>query len=245
MCDTLPHVHLCTPCPHHVQRAFGGFDTAAAAAAFRARTRPLLGTWCCAPTEGSGDTRASDELKVLDKRGFHLDFDPPLGVARPKALLQEATALTPRWSVSLLQNNVFGRAAQPPERSVELKHQLARAGGGAPRDRVLSADAPCCKYIGRVDSLQACIAAAEATPRLGATSVTWHRGAPGRGPAGTHHGEWEFTCYAVVDGTWQPVTVSPGQAEADSARAPVGSLHLSPVAEYATPWVDDMVVPVR
>ena len=226
---------------HHVQRAFGGFDTAAAAAAFRARARPLLGIWCCAPTEGSGDTRAPDELEALEGRGFHLDFDPPLGVARPRTLLQEAAALAPRWSVSPLQNNVFGRAAQPPHRIAEL-NRIARD-GGAPRDRVLTADTPCCKYIGRFDSLQACIAAAEATSRLGATSITWHRGAAGRGPAGTHHGEWERTCYAVVDGTWQPVTVGPGQAEADSARAPVGSLHLSPVPEYATPWVDDMVVP--
>ncbi len=164
-------------------------------------------------------------------------------MARPRTLLQEAAALAPRWSVSPLQNNVFGRAAQPPHRIAEL-NRIARD-GGAPRDRVLTADTPCCKYIGRFDSLQACIAAAEATPRLGATSITWHRGAAGRGPAGTHHGEWERTCYAVVDGTWQPVTVGPGQAEADSARAPVGSLHLSPVPEYATPWVDDMVVPVR
>ena len=34
------------------------------------------------------------------------------------------------------------------------------------------------------------------------------------------------------------------QAKADSARAMI-SLGLSPVAEFTTPWVDDMVVPVR
>ena len=102
-------------------------------------------------------------------------------------------------------NNVFGRAAQPPKLRVELQND--RAGTRRARVlRVLTAGTPwCCKYLGRRASLQACIAAAEAEPRLGVTSVTWHRGA-----AGTD--DWERTCYAIVDGTWQPVPVGPGQA---------------------------------
>ena len=134
-------------------------------------------------------------------------------------------------------NNVFGRAAQPPKLRVELQND--RAGTRRARVlRVLTAGTPwCCKYLGRRASLQACIAAAEAEPRLGVTSVTWHRGA-----AGTD--DWERTCYAIVDGTWQPVPVGPGQAKADSARA-VGNLRLSPILEFATPWVDDMVVHMR
>ena len=63
--------------------------------------------------------------------------------------------------------------------------------------------------------------------------MTWHRD-------GTGTGGWARTCYAIVDGTWQPVPVSPGQAKADSARA-VGVSRLAPLPELASPWVDDLV----
>ena len=85
-----------------------------------------------------------------------------------------------------LQNNVFGRAT-------------------------LEADTACCRYLGKVDSLQACAATADLRPDLATTSITWHR-------KGKENDGWPSTCYAIVDGTWLPEPVQPGQAEADSAR---------------------------
>ena len=90
-------------------------------------------------------------------------------MARPRALLQGAAARAPRWSVSPLQNNVFGRAAQPPRRVAELQklqHATPPARtADAPRERERGADTPCCKYLGRFDSLQASIAAARTQTR--------------------------------------------------------------------------------
>ena len=46
------------------------------------------------------------------------------------------------------------------------------------------------------------------------------------------------TCYAIIDGTWQPVPVEEGQAEATSARRTGGNL-LGPAPEIATAWISD------
>ena len=110
-----------------------------------------------------------------------------------------------------MTNNVFGRAE-------------------------LQRDTACCRYLGRVDSLRACIGAAEAAAKRGvaASSVTWHR-------AATPASAWARTCYAIVDGTWQPVPVTAGQAEADAARV-AGLGRLAPLPEMAQPWVDDAVM---
>ena len=51
-------------------------------------------------------------------------------------------------------------------------------------------------------------------------------------------GPWASTCYGIVDGTWTPVPVEPGQAEAESARL-AGGLPLTPVPELADGHVFD------
>ena len=193
----------------------GGFDSEAAADAFGSRVAPLLGKWCCRPHEGSARSGGLtvDELLTLQQRGFALAFSPPLRQARSRRGGGGGAAEPQqRWETTLMTNNVFGRA------------ELAR-------------DTACCRYLGRVDSLSACIGAAEAAAKRGvaASSVTWHRAAK---PAATS--TWARTCYAIVDGTWQPVPVTAGQAEADAARiAGLGSL--APLPEMAQPWVDDAV----
>ena len=71
---------------HSVQRAFGGFDSEAAADAFGRRVSPLLGKWCCRPHEGRARSGglAVDELLTLRERGFALAFAPPLRRARAR-----------------------------------------------------------------------------------------------------------------------------------------------------------------
>ena len=90
---------------------------------------------------------------------FRLRFRPRLGVVRAGGARS-----SPRWEIVPMVNNVFGRAAQPPRRVAELQklhHATPPARtGDAPRERERGADTPCCKYLGRFDSLQASIAAA-------------------------------------------------------------------------------------
>ncbi|KAL1515316.1 hypothetical protein AB1Y20_001947 [Prymnesium parvum] len=157
-----------------VRDAFGGFDAAAAAAAFASRVGRVLGAWCC--KEGG---------KSLEGDKFPLGFSPPLGV-----VVRPADRTAPREAFRRVAgvNNVFGRA--------ELK-----------------SDTACCKYLGARRSLEDCIAAAESY-RLTVTSVTFHLRPKGAASANP----WAGTCYGIVDGTWLPVQVRAGQAEADSAR---------------------------
>jgi hypothetical protein len=65
------------------------------------------------------------------------------------------------------------------------------------------------------------------------SSVTWHAGGPTNPP-----GSWARTCYAIVDGTWQPVPVSRGQAEADSAWLLPGAKSVK-APRLVSPWVSD------
>ena len=46
------------------------------------------------------------------------------------------------------------------------------------------------------------------------------------------------TCYGIIDGTWTPVPVETGQAEADSARL-AGGLPQGPAPTLDSPFVDD------
>ena len=93
----------------------------------------------------------------------------------------------------------------------------------------LRKDTTCCVYMGETASLEACTRLGEA--RRAVSSVTWHGGGSAGGP-------WARTCYGIVDGTWQPVKVEPGQAHADSARQ-TGARALGPAPELTTPWVND------
>ena len=68
-----------------------------------------------------------------------------------------------------------------------------------------------------------------AEQRGGVSSLTWHR---------TGGGGWADTCYGIVDGTWTPVPVERGQAEAESARL-TGGLPLRPAPELADGHVLD------
>ena len=148
---------------------------------------------------------------ALNGAAFRLRFRPRLGVVGGSARRTARTTRKPppSWHVTELVNNVFGRA--------ELRRDTA-----------------CCKYLGHAASLQECTAAAELHPTLSArvSSVTWHRGRD------TEARSWAATCYAITDGTWQPVPVEQGQAEADSARR-AGARPLPPAAELTTSWVDE------
>ena len=106
-------------------------------------------------------------------------------------------------------NNVFGRA------------ELGR-------------DTACCKYLGRTRTLEECTASAD--KRGGMGSVTWHR-LPAGGREPRPH-EWAGTCFGIIDGTWQPVAVEQGQAEADSARSK-GGKPLGPAPEMETEWMTE------
>ena len=87
-------------------------------------------------------------------------------------------------------------------------------------------------------SLDACIAAAEARPALRATSVTWHLPA---GVEGQQDTAWAGTCYAVVDGTWQPVNNVGGQALSHSAARRVSPFARPPAAANASSrWMRDV-----
>ena len=101
------------------------------------------------------------------------------------------------WSEPFfLQNSVFGR--------VNLAWEDRR---------------PCCTYLGMVDSLQACVAAARNYTGGGkhnarfmdwaATSITWYR---------EDSGIWARTCFASIDGKERPEPFQPGQPRADSVR---------------------------
>ena len=210
----------------------GGFSTAGEATSFARRAGKLLGSWCCAETEGGGGGQAGGGRRMGGggrRRRSMLSaglaaHHPALndvteeertaigGLAfrlrfRPKLGVLNAAdkAVKPKWEVVSMVNNVFGRA--------ELRK-----------------DTSCCRFIGNTDSLDACTKLAEARLQR-VTSVTWHRHEKGGGP-------WSRTCYGIIDGTWQPVAVEPGQAAADSARL-IGPRPLGPAPELATPWVSD------
>ena len=216
--------------------SFGGFEDTATANAFGRRAGRLLGAWCCVqskkqkkpvggataanaaamhePTSVAAllDVDRTPEIgAALNGAAFRLRFRPRLGVVGGSARRTARTTrkLPPSWHVTELVNNVFGRA--------ELRRDTA-----------------CCKYLGQAASIQECTAAAEQHPTLSArvSSVTWHRG------RGTEARSWAATCYAITDGTWQPVPVEQGQAEADSARR-AGGRPLPPAAELTTSWVDE------
>lgn len=109
----------------------------------------------------------------------------------------------------LMHNNIFGRAD-------------------------LGKDTDCCRYLGKVGSLEACTAAADARPDLSAKSVTWHANSKGSGG-------WSRTCYAIVDDTWKPVIVKPIEAEAHSARFTCKEVRAAPKAAprppESWPWI--------
>ena len=115
---------------------------------------------------------------------------------------------SPTWQPVLAVNNVFGRAE-------------------------LRADTACCKYLGVLPSLTGCIKAAERY-KLPVTSVTYHLPKE----EGSEPNPWQGTCYAIVDGTWLPVRVRPGQAGADSARRAMSSL---PLRLGGSSWNDGFV----
>ena len=98
----------------------------------------------------------------------------------------------------------------------------------------------CCKYIGQMASLSACIRAAEGdVGGVRATSVTWHNTHDPRTGRDMTVG-WAGSCFAVVDGSWMPVPVKGNEAMADSARRS-GLQPLPPVAveAFADGWVAD------
>ena len=190
-----------------------------------------------------GDLTRADRASIGGV-AFRLRFRPRLGVvgqrrrAAPRSSssagpLNGASPLLPpssSWAVTLLVNNVFGRA--------ELRRDTA-----------------CCKYLGTARTLAHCAQLAEkrssgggggggdgggggsssgdgsSTSNRPVTSVTWHRRQGG--------GPWAGTCYGIVDATWQPVPVEAGQAEADSARRKAGTQPLAPVPEMGSQWISD------
>ena len=203
-----------------VRDAFGGFDSAADAAAFASRAAPLLGEWCC--IVGDGEPRTGAEAKPHWRHP--LRFVPPLGArlggGGGGGRAGAAAAPSSAWAVTRRTNNIFGRAE-------------------------LRANTTCCKYLGGAErdgggmpSLDACIAAAEARPALRATSVTWHLPA---GVEGQQDTAWAGTCYAVVDGTWQPVNNVGGQALSHSAARRVSPFARPPAAANASSrWMRDV-----
>lgn len=212
--------------------SFGGFESDAAAAAFGERAGKLLGSWCCfqsskkphgksqsknrSPSSslesGGGATATLRDVDTSKESHDALNGQGFKLRFRPRlGVLGEhgKRRARPSWRVTELVNNIFGRA--------ELKKDTA-----------------CCKYVGIATSLGECQTAAEKRPELSSrvSSVTWHRGLAGGA------GGWAGTCYAITDGTWQPVPVEQGQAEADSARRG-GGRPLPPAAELTTAWIFD------
>ena len=129
-----------------VRDAFGGFDSAADAAAFASRAAPLLGEWCC--IVGDGEPRTGAEASHTGATRCGLCRRSALGSAAAAAAGGRAAAAAPSsaWAVTRRTNNILGG------RSSERTRRAASLGGGIP-------------------SLDACIAAAEARPALRATSV--------------------------------------------------------------------------
>ena len=122
-------------------------------------------------------------------------------------------------------DTTHSRRAQAARIRWQVVHAVNNVFGRAELER----DTACCKYLGAVESLDRCTLAAER--RGGVTSITWHKRS-GNG------GAWAGACYGIVDGTWQPVSVEPGQAEADSARVTGGQPQASPPV-LTTSWISD------
>lgn len=177
-----------------VRRAFGGFDSAAAAAEFGRRASALLGGWCC-----HMDGRAG----AVSGTHFPLAFSPPVGVVARSTTDSRGGG---RWERMAAMNNVFGRAS-------------------------LKADTACCKYLGTAPTLSACTALAEAYAPARVSSVTLHLPAT--------PGPWASTCYGIVDGTWLPSPVRPGQAAADSARRPADSALSKGAPQVPGGWANE------
>ena len=76
---------------HAVQRAFGGFDSAAGARKFARRAAPLLGRWCCRPnddkSEGGESSLSGEWHRCLavgkTSRGRGLGSSPRGGIPLP------------------------------------------------------------------------------------------------------------------------------------------------------------------
>ena len=123
-----------------VRDAFGGFDSAADAAAFASRAAPLLGEWCC--IVGDGEPRTGAEAKPHWRHP--LRFVPPPGSAAAAAA--GGRARRPR------RQRVGGDATDEQHLwagGAPSEHDVLRHLGGAERDG------------GGMPSLDACIAAAE------------------------------------------------------------------------------------
>ena len=164
------------------------------------------------------DVDGSKSAMLSGGRSFRLRFRPALGVSEPDG--------TGGGGGGRARPHAHGARRAAPSPSWEVVAAVNNVFGRAELNRHTA----CCKFLGRTDSLKACTLAAEAV--RGATSVTWHRG-PSSGAASSG---WAGTCFGIVDGTWQPVPVERGQAEADSARR-VGLLPLPPAPELSTEWI--------
>lgn len=207
-------LHLAAP-----RQAVGGFGDAAAAASFARRVGGLLGAWCCAGKDSVA--RLSGARGRLGRRGGSSPALTEITQEYQDSLLGAAFQLRFRPPLGVL-GGVRRAAAAQWEVVARVNNVFGRA--------ELRADSSCCKYIGQAANLMECVSMAEKrTGGRPATSVTWHQ---------SGRGEWHNTCYAIIDGTWQPVPVERGQAEADSARRSGGNL-LGPAPELATAWITD------
>eukprot|EP00308_Calcidiscus_leptoporus_P008887 CAMPEP_0119404728 /NCGR_PEP_ID=MMETSP1334-20130426/144043_1 /TAXON_ID=127549 /ORGANISM="Calcidiscus leptoporus, Strain RCC1130" /LENGTH=448 /DNA_ID=CAMNT_0007428699 /DNA_START=160 /DNA_END=1506 /DNA_ORIENTATION=- len=209
----LLHVHL-------PQSVFGGFDDSAEVAQFARKASTILGSWCCAQHEG-GTPESGEKDGTAAPSPFDLDVSQADALGgrsyklafRPPLGLAEASdggGGAPQWVEVPNVNNVFGRA--------ELRRST-----------------PCCSFVGVADSLQMCTAMAqshERDRRQPVSSVTWHRrDAASKSP-------WDGLCYGIVDSSWQPIKVKPGQAVTDSARR-IGITRIMGL-ETHDGWVDEV-----
>ena len=217
-------LHLDAP-----RMAVGGFADARGAEAFSRRAGALLGAWCCAEEGGEHTARPRARAGRGRRRagGFSGGGEPP----RPLedladdadthlALHGAAFKLRFRPPLGVLSDARRAQAKRRWEVVTRVNNVFGRA--------ELRRDTSCCKYVGQAESLDACMRQAEAKS-ASVTSITWHS---------TGVGGWRHSCYAIVDGTWQPVPVDKGQAEADSARL-VGGRPLGPAPELGSAWIAD------
>jgi hypothetical protein len=208
-------LHLESP-----RASFGGFEDAVQGEQFAQRADSLLGSWCCVQKRPGAGKSGHPRARIGGNSRLMHDVDAS---DRSVGALHGA-------SFRLHFHPRLGRPGRRPAsataswEAVELVNNVF--GRAAAR---VGKDSACCKYLGLAESLKHCTSMAE---RLqGVTSVTWHRKKAIAGP-------WAGTCYGVIDGTWQPVPVEKGQAEADSARR-VGEQTLQPAAELTTPWITE------
>ena len=219
----------------------GSFADAAAADQFLRRAEPLLGSWCCSERpkvgpRGGGRRRrggrggaeggstvpalrdlTNEDHDALAGTAFKLRFRPRLGAVGDAAGGRGGRGGGGRGGGGR------GRRSSPARARWEVVPLVNNVFGRAELQR----DTACCKYLGMAASLEECTSAAE--KRGGVTSLTWHR---------SGGGAWASTCYGIIDATWQPVPVEPGQAEADSARLS-GGQPLGPAPELASSFVGD------